>query len=123
MPATADSTTAARSRSPVFLLHALRLWRQARRSAGIMGVSLRAQPVKGTFWTLSAWTDRQAVAAFARTDPHAAAVKRIRPWTKSATFRFWTVPSGELASATLSPASLWADAVARIEADEDSTPD
>lgn len=110
-------------RSPVFLLHSLRLWRQARRSAGIMGVSLRAQPVKGTFWTLSAWTDRQALAAFARTDPHAAAMKRIRPWTKSATFRFWPVPSGELASATFSPASLWADAVARIEADEDSTPD
>src|ERR1700724_1556679 len=80
------------ARSPLFLVHSLRLWRQGRNSAGLMGVSLRAPPLRGTFWTLSAWTDEQALAAFARTNPHAAAMKRLRPWMKNATFRFWSVP-------------------------------
>lgn len=105
-------------RAPVFLMYAMRLWRQARRSPGILGVSLRAQPLKGTFRTLSAWTGEQALASFARTDPHAAALNRIRPWTKSSTFRFWSVPVRELTADTFSPAGLWADAVARIAAAE-----
>jgi quinol monooxygenase YgiN len=105
-------------RAPVFLMYAMRLWRQARRSPGILGVSLRAQPLKGTFRTLSAWTDEQALASFARTDPHAAALNRIRPWTKSSTFRFWSVPVRELTADAFSPAGLWADAVARIAAAE-----
>jgi quinol monooxygenase YgiN len=105
-------------RAPAFLMYAMRLWRQARRSPGILGVSLRAQPLKGTFRTLSAWTDEQALDSFARTDPHAAALNRIRPWTKSATFRFWSVPVRELTSGTFSPAGLWADAVARVAAPE-----
>jgi hypothetical protein len=109
------------ARSPLFLVHSLRLWRQARRSAGIMGVSLRAQPLTGTFWTLSAWTGQQALDAFARTSPHASLTKRIRPWTKNSTFRFWSVPASEIASGTFRPAGLWADAVARIAADEPST--
>ena len=94
-------------RSPAFLLHALRIWRQARRSPGLLGVSLRAHPVAGVYWTLSAWTDEAALRAFARTDPHRTIMKRARPWTKSATFRFWTTDQ-------LVAAELWADAVARI---------
>ena len=105
-------------RAPAFLMYAMRLWRQARRSPGILGVSLRAQPLKGTFRTLSAWTDEQALASFARTDPHAAALNRIRPWTKSSTFRFWSVPVRELTADTFSPAGLWADAVTRVAAAE-----
>jgi Domain of unknown function (DUF3291) len=100
-----------RWRSPVFLLLAMRVWRQARRSRGLLGVSLRAHPVSGVFWTLSAWTDEASLREFARTDPHRTIMKRARPWTKSSTFRFWTVPAGELA-----PAPLWADAQRRIAA-------
>ena len=77
-----------------------------------------AQPLKGTFRSLSAWTDEQALASFARTDPHAAALNRIRPWTKSSTFRFWSVPVGELTAGTFSPAGLWADGMARVAAAE-----
>jgi hypothetical protein len=101
-------------RSPAFLIYSMRLWRQARRSPGILGVSLRAQPLRGTFWTLSAWTGQQALTSFARTDPHASAMKRIKPWMRNSTFRFWTVPVAGLGS----PAELWADAEARIAASE-----
>ena len=96
-------------RSPAFLLLSLRVWRQARRAPGLLGVSLRAHPVSGVFWTLSAWVDEPSLREFARADPHRTIMKRARPWTKSSTFRFWTVPAGKL-----TPAPLWADAVARI---------
>ncbi|MBV9379546.1 MAG: DUF3291 domain-containing protein [Streptosporangiaceae bacterium] len=98
-------------RSPAFFAQALRIWRQARRSPGIVGVSLRAQPLRGTFWTLSAWADEQALQAFARTDPHRTIMRRVRPWAKTATFRFWTVAADKLF-----PAQLWAEAEARITA-------
>ncbi|HZR48947.1 MAG TPA: hypothetical protein VFB06_05455 [Streptosporangiaceae bacterium] len=96
-------------RSPVFFVHSMRIWRQARRSPGLLGVSLRAHPVSGVFWTLSAWTDEAALRQFARADPHRTIMKLARPWTKSATFRFWSVPSDGL-----SPKELWRSAEQRI---------
>jgi hypothetical protein len=97
-------------RSPQFLVFSLRILRQARTSQGILGVSLRAYPLRGTFWTLSAWTDEAALGTFARTDPHRTIIGNIRPWTEEATFRFWTVPADALA-----PKNLWAEAGTRIE--------
>lgn len=103
-------------RSPQFFVYSLRLWRQARRSSGVLGVSLRAQPLAGVFWTLSAWTSRQALTAFAGTDPHASAMKRIRPWMRDSTFRFWSVPADAIIGASFQAADLWAEAERRIEA-------
>ncbi|SEG87302.1 hypothetical protein SAMN04489712_120107 [Thermomonospora echinospora] len=101
-------------RSPVFLIHSLRLWRQARRSPGALGVSLRASPVRGTFWTLSAWTDRRALYGYARTDPHGRIMKRIRPWTLEADFRFWEIPADGLPRDRNGAAGLWAEAEKRL---------
>jgi hypothetical protein len=100
-------------RSPAFLARSLRVWRQVRRSPGALGVSLRAQPLKGTFWTLSAWTDRDALSSFARAEPHRAVMRATRPWMKDSVFRFWTAPASQL-----NPAQLWADAQARIAASD-----
>lgn len=102
-------------RSPVFLLYALRLWRQALRSPGVLGVSLRAAPLRGTFWTLSAWTDKKALYAYAKAAPHSPAMKRIHPWMKHSTFRFWTVPAGSL-PAPAKAADLWRDGEAHLAA-------
>jgi hypothetical protein len=96
-------------RSPAFLGYALRIWLQARRSPGIMGVSLRAQPLRATFWTLSAWSSQAALRDFARTDPHRSIVARVQPWAKTAVLQTWTVPGGEA-----DPAALWKEAEARI---------
>jgi hypothetical protein len=100
-------------RSPAFLVRSLRVWRQARRSRGALGMSLRAQPLRGTFWTLSAWTDRDALSRFARAEPHQTVMRTARPWMKDSVFRFWTIPAGDF-----SPAELWADAQARIAASD-----
>jgi heme-degrading monooxygenase HmoA len=100
-------------RSPAFLAQAVRAWQQARRSPGVFGVTLRAQLLRRTYWTLSAWADQAALNTFARTEPHRTIMRRVRPWAKTATFRFWTVPADKL-----TPAELWAEAERRINAPE-----
>jgi heme-degrading monooxygenase HmoA len=106
-------------RSPAFLTQAIRAWRQARRSPGVLGVSLRAQPLQRAYWTLSAWTDEAALQAFARTEPHRTIMRKVRPWARTATFRFWTTPAGDVAARTHGPQAaraLWAEAERRISA-------
>jgi hypothetical protein len=100
-------------RSAAFLAQSIRAWQQARRSPGVFGATLRAQLLRRTYWTLSAWTDEAALYAFARTEPHRTIMKRARPWAKTATFRFWTVPADKL-----TPVELWAEAQRRISAPE-----
>jgi heme-degrading monooxygenase HmoA len=98
-------------RSPAFLTQAIRAWRQARRSPGVYGVTLRAEPLRRTYWTLSAWTGEAALQEFARTEPHRTIMRRVRPWAKTATFRFWAAPAGQL-----TPGQLWPEAERRINA-------
>src|SRR5215472_1481095 len=101
-------------RTPAFLAQAIRAWRQARRSTGVLGVTLRAQPLRLSYWTLSAWTGKAALDAFAGAEPHRTIMRRVRPWAKTATFRFWTADAGQL-----TPDRLWAEAERRISATED----
>jgi hypothetical protein len=55
---------------PCFLSLTVSVVRQLERTDGLVGYSLRAQPVAGTFWTLSAWADAEAFGAFVRERPH-----------------------------------------------------
>ncbi|MEV8551980.1 DUF3291 domain-containing protein [Streptomyces glaucescens] len=81
---------------PRFFLLSLVVFQQVRRSPGLIGASLRAQPLKRTFWTLSAWRDRAALEEFNRTDPHAKSVRGLRPVMKGSVFVFWNAGPGEL---------------------------
>ncbi|MER5602203.1 DUF3291 domain-containing protein [Streptomyces sp. NPDC002265] len=81
---------------PGFLLLSLVVLRQARRSPGLIGTSLRAEPLRRTFWTLSAWRDQEALNAFDRTGPHARSVRRLRPGTRSSVFVFWSTERDRL---------------------------
>jgi hypothetical protein len=100
-------------RSPAFLTQAVRAWRQARRSPGVYGVTLRAELLQRRYWTLSAWTGEAALREFARAEPHRTIMRRVRPWARTATFRFWTAPAGQL-----TPSQLWPEAERRINAPE-----
>ncbi|GAA5093822.1 hypothetical protein [Nocardia iowensis] len=82
--------------APGFLIAALTLWRQARRSPGVLGVSLKAEMWKGTFWTYSAWTDKAAIYAYAGAEPHRSTVERKRKVMREATFVFFDAPVDEL---------------------------
>ncbi|WP_084514340.1 antibiotic biosynthesis monooxygenase [Nocardia acidivorans] len=82
-------------RAPGFLLASLRLWWQARRSPGVLGLTLKAEMVKGVFWTYSVWEDKAAIYAYAGSEPHKSTVARKRKVMRDATFVFFTAPADE----------------------------
>ncbi|WP_067468058.1 DUF3291 domain-containing protein [Actinomadura macra] len=92
---------------PGFFLASLALLRQARRSEGAHGFTLKAQLLKRTFWTLSAWSDRKALQSYAAAEPHASTMRRKRAVMRDSTFVFWDVQGADL------PID-WADARRRI---------
>jgi hypothetical protein len=93
---------------PRFLGLTLSVVRQLERTDGLVGYTLLAQPMKGTFWTLSAWTDQQHPDAFARAMPHLAVIRTLRPHMGPTTFRFWTVKGSDLPI-------TWNDAINRLK--------
>lgn len=56
----------------------IRMRRAVVASPGSLGVSLRANPFKGRFYTLSQWSDEQSVQSFAHGVDHTSAVRAIR---------------------------------------------
>jgi hypothetical protein len=81
---------------PRFFLKSLAAWRQVRSAPGCLGASLVAQPLRRVFYTLSAWQNRDALYAFAATEPHRGIMASLRPTMRGATFTFWDVPAEEL---------------------------
>ncbi|WP_374104644.1 hypothetical protein [Streptomyces sp. GESEQ-4] len=59
--------------------------------AGACGASLIARPLKREFYTLSAWEDRDALYAYAQTEPHRGIMTSLRPTMRTSTFTFWEV--------------------------------
>ncbi|ASR35314.1 hypothetical protein BAY61_10260 [Prauserella marina] len=93
---------------PGFLAASLRVWLQVRGSEGAWGVSLRAQPLRRRFWTLSAWRDRESLERFVRTEPHVSIMRRQHDVMREAVFTEWTVPASDLPI-------TWKDATERVE--------
>ncbi|GGQ91469.1 DUF3291 domain-containing protein [Streptomyces althioticus] len=81
---------------PTFLFKSLSSWSQVKTARGAYGASLIAQPLKRTFWTLSAWEDRDALYAYAKSDPHGAAMRAMAPKMRSSTFIFWEADTAML---------------------------
>ncbi|MFF5184498.1 DUF3291 domain-containing protein [Streptomyces sp. NPDC000345] len=81
---------------PRFLWKSLAAWRQVCGAPGAYGASLIAEPLKRTFWTLSAWEDKNALYTYARTEPHRSVMTGMRPTTKESVFTFWQVPAAGL---------------------------
>ncbi|GIH75506.1 hypothetical protein Plo01_19350 [Planobispora longispora] len=81
---------------PGFFLASLRLLRQARRAPGALGVSLKAELFKRTFWTVSAWNDKASIYAYSSAEPHKSTMRRQRAVMRESTFIFWTMPAAQL---------------------------
>ncbi|MEV1067401.1 DUF3291 domain-containing protein [Streptomyces sp. NPDC050263] len=81
---------------PRFFRQSLTAWKQVRAAPGAYGASLIAQPLKRTFWTLSAWEDKDALYTYARTEPHKSIMNGLRPTMKTSVFTFWQVPAADL---------------------------
>jgi quinol monooxygenase YgiN len=93
---------------PSFLRATGAIRKQLATTDGLIGYSLDAKPLAKQFFTLSAWTDRDALDAFSQTDPHREWVTKIRPHMEPTTFVFWDLPFAGLPIA-------WTDAHARID--------
>ncbi|MCH0540973.1 DUF4188 domain-containing protein [Streptomyces sp. MUM 203J] len=93
---------------PRFFLRSLAAWRQVNRAPGVYGASLVARPLKRTFYTLSAWRDRDALYAYAKAEPHRGIMRELRATTRDSAFTFWEVTTDELPLA-------WDDALRRLD--------
>ncbi|GGQ22666.1 DUF3291 domain-containing protein [Streptosporangium pseudovulgare] len=92
---------------PRFLFQSLAAWKQVRGAQGALGASLIADPLRRTFWTLSAWESRERLYAYAKAEPHHTIVKGLRSIMRRSVFTFWEVPVDQLPI-------TWADAKRRI---------
>ncbi|MFJ1703206.1 DUF3291 domain-containing protein [Kitasatospora sp. NPDC088346] len=92
---------------PRFFLKSLAVWQQVRKAPGALGASLIAQPLRRTFWTLSAWESREGLNTYVRTEPHYSTMTSLRSTMNGSTFVFWEVPTEQLPI-------TWADAKQRV---------
>ncbi|UXY25948.1 DUF3291 domain-containing protein [Streptomyces sp. HUAS TT20] len=81
---------------PRFFLRSLAVWKQVTGAPGAYSASLMAQPLKRTFWTLSAWEDKDALYRYARTEPHRSIMTGLRSSMEASVFTFWQVPASGL---------------------------
>ncbi|MFJ9645102.1 DUF3291 domain-containing protein [Streptomyces sp. NPDC004244] len=79
-----------------FLLRSPGIVFQIRKAPGAHGAALRARVGSRTFLTLSAWTDRDALHRFARSEPHRSNSRAAAAHMKDSAFTFWTAPASDL---------------------------
>ncbi|MEU3945968.1 DUF3291 domain-containing protein [Streptomyces sp. NPDC029526] len=79
-----------------FFLKTPAVWWQVSRAPGAYGATLRAEPFRRTFWTLSAWESPKALSAFARTGPHEPTARGLARHMRDAKFVSWTAQSDDL---------------------------
>lgn len=101
---------------PSMLRHTWAITRQLGGSDDLVGYSLEAHLLAKEFWTVSAWRERSALAAFAHSEPHATAMSAIRPYMQTPTFVSWTCPGRALPIA-------WSEVRERVEAERGSRGD
>jgi heme-degrading monooxygenase HmoA len=94
-------------RTPGFLRAAMAIRQQVLGAEGAVGVGLNTALPRRTFFTLSAWRDRDALNAFVRSEPHASIMRRYRPAMADSRFVFWNISADKL------PPS-WAEAQDRL---------
>ncbi|MEU0250919.1 DUF3291 domain-containing protein [Streptomyces sp. NPDC006235] len=90
-----------------FLAGTPAVWRQVRRSPGVYGATLKAKPLRRTFWTLSAWESKAALQDFVRAGAHGPTARGLAPQMKDASFTTWQAGSDDL------PLS-WPEAMRRL---------
>ena len=79
-----------------FLVRTPGVWRQIRSAPGAYGASLRAEPFRRTFWTLSAWESPLALKTFARSGAHAPTSRGLSAQTRESKFASWSASGDAL---------------------------
>jgi len=78
-----------------FFASAVAVVEQATASAGNLSAAVLAD-ANNTYWTRTAWRDRDAMDAFVGAQPHLSTMSRIDEWCDEATFVDWDQPGDEL---------------------------
>ena len=90
---------------PGFVVHTLGSLRQVRKAPGFRGGSLLPDR-HWTFWTMTAWDDRESMRSYMTTGSHRTAMPRLLDWCDEASVVHWDQP--EVALPT------WAEADKRM---------
>ncbi len=83
---------------PRFLIAALRLRRLFATSPGAIRLSLKAMPLRTTFWTLSQWEGQADADVYTRHPRHVAVMREFSTLMAGSTFATWTEPSTSVPS-------------------------
>jgi heme-degrading monooxygenase HmoA len=78
-----------------FFTAAVALLEQAKNSTGNLGTDVLAE-ANDTWWSCSAWLDRQAMRSYVSTDPHASTMARLDDWCDEASFGDWEQDRADL---------------------------
>jgi len=93
---------------PDFLLHSVKINRQARAAPGNLGVEV-FRDAGMTFWTKSAWRDETAMRAFTTSAAHKNAMPHLHRWCSEASVLHWEQETPRL--------PFWEDAGRRMQRD------
>ncbi|HYB17406.1 MAG TPA: hypothetical protein VEF71_18320 [Streptosporangiaceae bacterium] len=91
-----------------FFGHAVAVVEQAQNSQGNLGADVLAE-ANNTYWTRTAWRERDLMNAFVGSEPHLSTMDRIADWCDEATFIDWDQASTDLPD--------WQDGYRRLVAD------
>ena len=80
---------------PRFLIDSLALRREVLQTNGAVGISIRANPLRRDFWTLSAWEDEQSLRQFTRSKAHRKVMVRYGPHMRGSHFHHWFATEAE----------------------------
>ena len=69
--------------------------KQLATAPGLVGYTLRAQPLARDYWTLSVWQDGKALREFMRTPPHAGLMTSLRPFMGPTKFTTWKITAAD----------------------------
>jgi heme-degrading monooxygenase HmoA len=92
-----------------FIRYAGQVVQQLKKSDGLLGCSLFAQPLSKQFWTLSAWRDEDALQTFVHAKPHVRIMSALAPHMAETKFARWRIRGSELPL-------KWDEAMRRLKA-------
>jgi hypothetical protein len=88
-----------------FFVSAVAVVEQATSAEGNLGADVLAE-ANNTYWTRTAWQDRDLMDRFVGSEPHLSAMGRLDEWCDEATFVDWEQAGAELPD--------WQDSYARL---------
>jgi hypothetical protein len=75
--------------TPLFISYIMRIYMQLRKTPGLIGFSMRANPLRKNYWTLSLWEGEEVVGTYIHTAPHATIMHKMHSKMGQTAFVSW----------------------------------